>query len=152
MMRERVRAALPVMLEHEGIWQGTYRHMDLAGNTLDLHRARVECVFPEQGPYAYVQRNLFTWEDGREQRSELHATLVDGRLHWDTDTFTGHAWQSAEGVLLLRLDRKDQPGASYLELIALAPDRDHRIRTWHWFRDDRPWRLTLCHERRVQGA
>ena len=51
------------MLEHEGIWQGTYRYVDNHGEHIDFHQSRVECVFPPAGPYAYVRKNLFTWED-----------------------------------------------------------------------------------------
>lgn len=147
------RAALardfPEILRHEGTWCGTYRHLDADGVLLDLHASRVDCVFPDAGPFAYVQRNHFTWPDGREQRAELPAVLRDGRLWWDVATFRGSAWASHEGTILLRLDRKDEPGAHFVELIVLSGDGASRARTWHWFRDGRLYRRTLCDETRA---
>ncbi|MFN9731217.1 MAG: hypothetical protein ACK59M_12265 [Pseudomonadota bacterium] len=145
-----LRAALardfPEILRHEGTWTGTYRHLDGEGRLVDRHQSHVECTFPDAGPWAYVQRNRFTWDDGREQRVELPALLRDGRLWWDVPAFHGSAWASLEGTILLRLERKDEPGAHFVELIVLAPDGRSRARTWHRFRDGRLDRRTLCDE------
>jgi len=33
-------------------------------------------------------------------------------------------------------------------MIQLSQDGAHRARTWHWFRDEALWRITLVRERR----
>ncbi len=144
-MRE-IEKVMPSILAHAGTWQGTYRHIDLKGNLLDSHNATVRCDFPETGPYAYIQYNHFVWEDGREMRAELPGTLRDGKLWWDLPTFHGCCWEAADGVLLLSLDRRDDPGARYLEIIVMGEIGKDRARTWHWFKDGKLFKRTLCDE------
>ena len=128
---------------------GRYRHIDTDGVLLDEHETRVECVFPETGPYAYVQRNRFEWPDGRTREVEFGGVLEGDRIFWDTDTFAGYGWTTRDGVILLTLDRKDLPDASFTEIIVLGPGGDDRARTWHWFRDGALFQRTLCDERRL---
>ena len=140
---------MPAMLRHEGVWEGTYRHVDLDGRVVDEHASRVECVFPDAGPFAYIQKNRFMWTDGRVVELEFGGELKDERIWWDTDRFSGFGWQTHDDVVLLSLDRKDEPGVTFTEVIVLAPDPAHRARTWHWFRDGRLYQRTLCDERRT---
>ncbi|WP_235945486.1 hypothetical protein [Thermaurantiacus tibetensis] len=149
--RAAVAAAMPSLLAHEGVWEGEYLHLDADGALLDRHHARVECHFPDDGPFHYVQRNLFRWADGRERSAELPGVLREGRLWWDVQAFAGCAWEGGEGVILLRLDRRDAPGLSFTEAIVLGEGGKERARTWHWFRGGRLVRRTLCAERRVAG-
>ncbi len=144
-------AVMQIMRRHEGTWRGRYRHIDIDGVMLDEHETSVECVFPESGPYAYVQRNRFSWADGREEAMEFGGVLRDGMLHWDTEIFSGYAWVTHEDAILLKLDRKDEPGVSFKEIILLEDGADHRCRTWHWFRDGAPFQRTLCDEYRVRA-
>lgn len=51
---------------------------------------------------------------------------------------------------MLKLDRKDIPGAYFLEVIILSENNIDRARTWHWFKDGQLFQRTLCDERRVQ--
>lgn len=146
------REAMPAMVAHEGEWLGTYRHVDLAGETVDLHETWTRCEFPDGGPYAYVQYNRLTWPDGRTLERSFGGTFRDGRLWWDTDRFYGHGWQTDEGVVLLRLDRRDEPGIHFVEMISLSADGATRARTWQWFRDGTPFRRTLCDEKRIAGC
>ena len=145
-------SAMPSMRLHEGVWEGEYIHVDAAGEVLDRHTTRVSCEFPETGDFAYIQRNHFSWEDGRTHEAVLEATYRDGRLWWDTPTFHGYAWEHA-GVVFLELERRDAPGTTMREAILMG-DRpgersEHRSRTWHWFRDGRLFRRTLVEERRL---
>ena len=142
---------MPAMLKHEGIWEGTYRHIDAENEMIDIHHARVVCEFPSEGPYGYIQRNLFTWGDGREYRSVLNGVLRDGKLCWDTETFDGSAWETDHDLILLNLNRKDEPGANFFEIICMGESGVDRARTWHWFRDGRLYKRTLCDETRIEG-
>jgi hypothetical protein len=149
MSRTALQAAMPSLLSHEGVWEGTYRHIAADGRLLDSHAARVECVFPEEGPYAYIQRNTFTWADGTVRRAELPGVLREGKLWWDVATFHGSAWETEAGLILLHLHRKDEPGAWFWEMICRAPGAETRARTWHWFdASGQLTRRTLCDERR----
>ena len=143
-----LRAAMPAMVAHEGEWDGVYRHVNLDGSLIDEHRTWTRCEFPDEGPSAYIQHNRLSWADGRTAEYRFGSRFEDGRLHWDTDRFFGTGWQT-EDVVMLRLDRRDVPGAYYVEMITLAPDGRSRARTWQWFKDGAPWKRTLCDERRI---
>jgi hypothetical protein len=144
---------MPSLLAHAGVWVGTYRHLNVDGSVFDTHGSHVTCEFPETGPYAYVQHNVFTWPDGRTQRASLPAIYRDGALWWDNDSFHGKAWETHAGLILLELWRKDVPGAWFWEMICLAPGSETRARTWHWFdAHGQLFRRTLCDERRVDSA
>ena len=146
--REQVADAMPALLLHEGTWCGRYRTVDLDDNVVDEHASRVECVFPDAGPFHYVQHNTFTWDDGRTREVEFGGVLRDERIWWDTDTFSGYGWSTADDVVLLTLQRRDLANTSFTEVIVLGGDRQSRARTWHWFRDGTFYRRTLCDETR----
>ena len=148
--REELEQRMPAMLLHEGVWEGTYRFIGLDGGVTDQYASRIECIFPDEGPYAYVQRNHYAWDDGRTFEMEFGGTLEGNRIYWDTDRFSGYGWTTDEDILMLTLDRKDEPGVSFTEMIMFAPDRNHRARTWHWFRDGKLFQRTLCDEHRVE--
>ena len=149
--RTQLAEAMPAMLDHEGWWDGSYRHFDTEGTLLDAHRVKTWCEFPDGGKWHYVQHNWLSWEDGRSATYEFGGRLDGERLVWDTDRFAGYCWQTAEDVLMLKLDRLDEPDAYYIEMISVAPDRQSRARTWQWFKGGRPWKRTLCDERRIEA-
>lgn len=138
------------MRAHEGLWRGVYQHLDADGVLEDVHDSEVLCEFPTDGPVFYRQRIRFRWADGRTREDVFDGVIRDGAVWFDTPTFHGKSWES-EGLVLLTLQRKDEPGALFHELIALGAGGDHRARTWHWFRDGRLYRRTLCTEQRVGG-
>ncbi len=147
--RADLARVFPSILRHEGVWRGTYLHLDPSGGLIDRHESEVRCEFPDDSDFAYVQHNRFTWTDGRESTATLEGVLIGERLWWDAPTFSGWAWETREGLILLDLERKDEPGAKFQEIIVLAPDGLSRARTWHWFRHDGIYKRTLCDERRV---
>ncbi|WP_299322188.1 hypothetical protein [Parasphingopyxis sp.] len=140
---------MPAMVRHEGVWEGTYRHIDADGTLLDRHAARIVCEFPGSGEAAYIQHNLFRWDDGREHRARLPGVYRDDKLWWDMPTFHGYAWETEDDVLMLNLTRRDEPGAHFVEIIILGDGGDRRSRTWHWFKDGALYKRTLCEEQRV---
>ncbi|MEP3226213.1 MAG: hypothetical protein ABJO01_09565 [Parasphingorhabdus sp.] len=142
---------MPEMMKHEGQWVGTYLHVDPDNNLIDQHDAEISCIFPNSGPYGYVQKNLFQWPDGRKYRSTLNGVLRDGKLWWDNDQFSGCAWETEYGLVLLNLERKDDPGARFFEIICLGEDGNHRARTWQWFKNGKLFKRTLCNEQRVSA-
>ena len=149
--RADLQEHMPAMLLHEGTWEGTYRFLNLDGEVTDQYSSRIECVFPDDGPYAYVQRNHYAWDDGRTFDMEFGGTLDGDKIYWDTERFKGYGWTTEEDILMLTLDRKDEPGVRFTEMIMFAPDPEYRARTWHWFRDGKLFQRTLCDERRVSS-
>lgn len=149
--RADMQTVLPAMFAHEGWWDGWYRHFDLEGNLIDAHKVKTHCEFPDDGPDCYIQHNWLTWEDGRSAVYEFGGRLEGERIIWETDRFAGYGWQTHENTLMLKLDRLDVPGAYYIEMINIGPADTHRARTWQWFRDDKPWKRTLCDEWRIEG-
>jgi hypothetical protein len=141
--------AMPNLVRHEGLWQGVYRHVDRDFTLVDQHSMTTRCEFPAAGEFAYIQHNHLRWEDGRELRRSFGGAFRDGLLWWDNDRFSGYGWETREGVLMLKLDRKDEPGVNFIEMITLSGDGQTRARTWQWFRDGAPFRRTLCDEWRV---
>ena len=123
--------------------------VDADGTLIDQHASRVECVFPADGEFAYLQRNRFEWPDGRVQTAEFGGALRDGRVFWDTERFYGYGWATDGDVLLLRLTRRDEPETTFTEIIALEDGQNRRFRTWHWFQNGVPVRRTLCDEQRM---
>jgi len=142
---------MPSMRAHEGVWEGRYTHIDSHARVLDKHNVQVVCEFPESGPFVYIQHNHFTWADGREYKTQLPGVYREGRLWWDTDTFHGSAWETHDGLILLNLDRKDDPGARFFEMICMGESGEHRARTWHWFKDGKLFKRTLCDEWKVSA-
>lgn len=137
---------MPEMFEHEGVWHGEYQHLDLAGNILDQHQSLIECVFPDQGDEVYIQKNTFTWADGREHKVQFGGSIVNDRIWWDTETFKGYGWVAAPNVIMLEVDRKDFPGVTFTEIIIMGQSKKDRVRTWHWFEHGKCFKRTLCNE------
>lgn len=148
-MTSPLHKLMPDVLSHAGIWQGTYRHIDIEGNTLDVHKSRVECIFPEEGEVVYIQRNQFEWDNGRIFNVAFDGIIKDNRIYWDTETFKGYGWVASPNIFLLELERKDEPGAWFYESIVMGADKKHRARTWHWFKNGQCFKRTLCDEHLV---
>jgi len=140
---------MPNMLRHEGEWEGIYRHVARDGTLLDQHRMWTRCEFPVGGPFAYVQHNRLNWADGRSEERVFGGVYRDGMLHWDTDRLFGSGWETREGSVMLRLDRKDLDRVHFIEMIHLSDDGATRARTWQWFERGVPTHRTLCDEWRV---
>ena len=146
----KVAQCMPALLPHAGVWAGEYQYVDLRGVVTDSCRSQVQCVFPEQGPFDYIQKNRFEWASGEVTESEFGGVVHGDRLLWDTETFSGFAWTTQEDVVMLCLQRKDQPNTRFTEIIVMGADGNNRARTWHWFKDGKLFQRTLCNEYRTE--
>lgn len=144
-----IRAEMPVLARHEGIWEGEYIHVDPSNAEIDRHASRLQCMFPDGGAHAYHQINTYTWPDGRSEEIHFPATYRDGQIFWDTDRIVGRAWEIDARTVVLTWTRKDNPKAYLYEMIQISDDNAHRGRTWHWFEDDVLVKRTCIRERRV---
>lgn len=148
-----VKAEMPVLARHEGIWEGWYRYYDVDGEMIDQHRSRLVCRFPETGPHHYLQSNVYTWEDGRTECREFAAQYADGRLLWDTELVRGWAAElqldEHRRTVILHWTRKNDPATYLYEMINTSDDGQRRARVWQWLESGNLKMRTLIDEVKV---
>ena len=138
----------PAHRAHLGGWEGTYRHINLNAEEEELIQSHVVCEFPGTDVF-YRQAIKLTHADGSVTHAGFDGYDRGDHLWFDTPTFIGKSWETEDGVVLLNLQRKDEPGAHFVEVIIMGEGGKDRARTWHWFKDGQLYRRTLCDERRV---
>lgn len=148
-----IKDDMPLFARHEGVWDGTYRHYDAAGQLVDEHRSRLICRFPDDGPYAYVQTNQFSWADGRTERKDFLATYRDGRIWWDNEFIKGWAAElpmdDRGRTVVLYWQFEQDPELYLYEMIQLSDCGKKRARTWQWIRGGEIEARTAIDERLV---
>ena len=55
-----IREEMPVLVRHEGDWQGTYTIVDNEGNIIDKHTSHLTCQFTENAENPYFQTNIMS--------------------------------------------------------------------------------------------
>jgi hypothetical protein len=147
------RRTLPQIARHEGVWDGTYRYYNAAGDKEDEHASRLVCRFPDRGPYPYHQTNFYRWADGRTETRQFPALIEGGRLVFRGGAIDGWAADvplDGHGrTMMLYWVRRDEPGLYLYEMIQLSDCGQFRSRVWQWFRDGRLLRRTLIDEIKV---
>jgi hypothetical protein len=58
-------------------------------------------------------------------------------------------WEVDDFTLYLRFGYRDDPTIEVCEMIQISKDGQNRARTWHWFRDEKLFQVTLTNERRA---
>jgi hypothetical protein len=138
----------PVLSRGCGCWTGTYTHITPDGEVLDTHAIDTESSFPEDGSADFTLDIRNRWSDGRETRITLEADHRNGRLEW-RDRLVGWMEEIDDRTVYLNFTYADDPSIRVCEMIQLSPDGQHRARTWHWFRDDQLFKITLTNESRT---
>lgn len=129
---------MALLARHEGVWEGTYRHYGADGKLKDEHRSRVICRFPDDGPNAYHQTNIYAWDDGRTLTHDIPAVYRDGKIWWDTDLVRG--WGTELSLdengrsLVLYWQSVQDPELYLYEMVQISDCGRKRARTWHWIR------------------
>ncbi len=148
-----IREDMPLLARHEGVWDGTYRYYNAAGEKIDEHKSRLFCRLHDRGPHLYHQTNHYTWADGRTEVRDFPAEYRDGRIWWDNELIVG--WAAEVGLdannrtMMLYWQRTGDPSLYLYEMIQLADGGDTRCRTWHWIRNGLLETRTAIEERRV---
>ncbi len=151
-----IKAAMPLLARHEGIWEGFYRYYDPDGNKIDEHRSRLVCRFPDGAEFPYHQTNHYTWADGRSESRDFPATYKDGRIWWDNELITG--WAAEVGLdgfnrtVMLYWVRKGQENTYLYEMIQISDCGNFRSRVWQWIEDGKLKMRTLIDEQRVSHS
>ncbi|KQM22218.1 hypothetical protein [Novosphingobium sp. Leaf2] len=138
----------PVLARGCGRWTGTYTHLDPAGGLIDEHAVDTDSDFPTDGAADFCLRIHNRWRDGRETRIELLADYRNDRLEW-RDRLVGWMSEIDEQTVYLNFTYANDPAIRVCEMIQVSPDGQSRARTWHWFRDERLFKVTLARERRA---
>jgi hypothetical protein len=133
-----LRAAMPLLVRSEGVWDGVYRYYDASGALTDEHASRLICRLPDSGPYPYHQTNLYTWADGRTETRDFPASYKDGRIWFDTPLIQGWAadvpLDDFKRTMILNWVRVGEPDLYLYEMIQLSDCGQLRCRTWHWIK------------------
>jgi hypothetical protein len=146
-----IQKEMPLLARHQGVWEGTYRFVTPQLELLDQYDFRIRVSFPddEQGGITYRQESHYTWADGREQQLDFEALYTgNGRVEF-SGRLSGFMYELDDRNIYLNFCFPDQPGVDVCEMIQLAPNNNDRARTWHWFRDNKLFQLTLVDEHRV---
>ncbi|WP_247730338.1 DUF3598 family protein [Halovivax limisalsi] len=133
-----LKSEMPTLALLEGAWEGKYVMVDPDEEEIKRADSRVTTEFPEDGEYPYRQVNEYEWDDGTSERYEFPGSYEDGRLDFDTERMTGHAWEAehAERTTLVRWTRSDLPNSDFFEMTQVNERATERARIWHWFKDD----------------
>ena len=145
-----IRDGMPVLVRHEGIWEGTYTVIDNDGNIVDKHKSRITCEFPDDAPAPYLQTNRYEWSDGKVEEYQFPGSYCDSALWFDTERIDGKAWEADDSIIILWFSYKDIPDAYVYEMIHISKCSNHRARTWHWFKNGEIYQRTLIKEDRVR--
>lgn len=138
----------PVLARGSGRWAGSYTQIDPRGRTLDRYRVDSFSEFPEDGSADYRLSVFNKWPSGRETRIALEADYRNGRLEW-RERLVGWMAEVDDRTAYLTFSYADDPSIRVCEMIQVSADGNSRARTWHWFRDDRLFQITLTQEGRV---
>jgi hypothetical protein len=134
-----IREEMPLLVRHEGVWDGVYTYYNAAGEKVDEHKSRLLCRVKDDSDTPYHQTNWYTWDDGRTDIRDFPAAYHDKRVWWDNDLIKG--WAAEVGLdeknrtVMLYWQRQGDPSLYLYEMIQLSDDGTKRCRTWHWIRD-----------------
>lgn len=134
-----IREEMPLLVRHEGVWDGVYTYYNAAGEKVDEHKSRLLCRVKDDSDTPYHQTNWYTWDDGRTDIRDFPASYRDKRVWWDNELIKG--WAAEVGLdeknrtVMLYWQRQGDPGLYLYEMIQLSDDGTKRCRTWHWIRN-----------------
>lgn len=145
---------LPLLAKHAGVWTGTYTFVTPKLEVLDRYDFRIDVSFPQDGlgRRTYRQESDYFWPDGRTQSLVFEGVLEGEEIVFDNGRIAGRMRALDDRTLYLTFGFTAQPGVEVCEMLQLSADGLSRARTWHWFRDERLFQITLVDERREGAA
>ncbi len=138
---------LRLFLLHAGIWEGTYKRINAAGELINQWKSRLTIKLEGD---IYHQVNHYMWDDGHEEIHDFGISKFDenGTLIFDSPRIEGYSWETRDSICLI-WTYKNRPGSKLFEMIDLIGDGTHRIRNWRWTENDEFQGITMIDERRV---
>ncbi|MDX2141973.1 MAG: DUF3598 family protein [Rhodospirillaceae bacterium] len=155
MTKAMVRAQLPVLARHEGVWEGTFRRYDPKGDKLAEFKARIvtRLYGDERMPKIYHQTNTYFLPDGKTQVIESPGEFRAGRLlfenervkGWSTDDLT----DPFKRTVFLYMEYVSDPGSYVYEMINISDDGRHRTRMTQFLKGGQTTMRTCIDETKV---
>lgn len=148
-----IELRMPVLALVKGRWHGTYIEIDPGGKELDRYRFFLEISFPDEPGANYRQLTRYEWSDGRTVEHTFDADLVESdtgpKVVWDHPVMWGELFEIDDRTLQLRFTYKGEDRIEVQEAMFLTADGRHRMRTWHWYRNGEPFKITRVEEARL---
>jgi Domain of unknown function (DUF3598) len=137
---------LKLFPKHGGVWEGTYKRLNPAGELIWEHKSRVSLRLDET---EWRQSNLYEFPDGRIEFHNFGLSHFDkkGIMTFDNPRIFGKAWE-IDGSVVLWWTYKNEEGSKLYEIINLIDDK-HRMRVWQHSKDGVFEGLTMIEEWKV---
>ena len=118
---------LTLFPKHGGVWEGTYKRLNAAGELMWEHKSRLSLRLDGN---EWWQSNLYEFPDGRVEFHNFGLSHFDknGVMTFDNSRIYGKSWET-DGSIILWWTYKEEPGSKLYEIINLIDD-GHRMRVW----------------------
>jgi hypothetical protein len=118
---------LKLFPKHGGVWQGTYKRINPAGELMWEHNSLLTLRLDGA---EWRQTNLYEFPDGRTEFHNFGVTHFDdkGVMTFDNPRIYGKSWET-EGSIILWWTYINEAGSKLYEIINLIDDK-HRMRVW----------------------
>jgi hypothetical protein len=118
---------LKLFPKHGGIWEGSYKRLNPAGELIWEHKSRLSLRLDGT---EWRQSNLYEFPDGRIEFHNFGLSHFDkkGVMTFDNPRIFGKAWE-IDGSVVLWWTYKNEEGSKLYEIINLIDDK-HRMRVW----------------------
>lgn len=118
---------LTLFPKHGGVWEGTYKRLNAAGELIGEHKSRLSLRLDGN---EWRQSNLYEFPDGRVEFHNFGLSHFDknGVMTFDNARIYGKSWET-DGSIILWWTYKEEPGSKLYEIINLIDDK-HRMRVW----------------------
>ena len=132
--------------KHAGVWEGTYKRLNAAGELIWQHKSRLSLRLDGN---EWRQSNLYEFPDGRVEFHNFGSSYFDekGVMTFDNQRIYGKSWETG-GSIILWWTYRDEPGSKLFEIINLIDDK-HRIRVWQHCQDGVFEGLTMIEEWKI---
>ena len=140
---------MPVLARGSGRWTGQTRVISPEGKPLDSYTVDTVTRFPTDGSADYSAHVIHTWPHGKQRDIVILADYRGNQLEWRTPA-TGQMREIDDRAVYVTFSLAHDPSVKVRGLINISPDGTQRTRTWHWFKDEELFRLSLAWEVRAK--
>ncbi len=118
---------LTLFPKHGGVWEGTYKRINAAGELMWEHKSRLSLRLDGN---AWRQSNLYEFPGGRVEFHNFGLSHFDekGVMTFDNPRIYGKSWET-DGSIILWWTYKEESSSKLYEIINLIDDK-HRMRVW----------------------
>ena len=149
---DKFRKAIAENKAYVGVWEGTFRRYDAAGNLTAEFPSHIEARFDPTLETPYSQTNTYNFADGTVQEINSRGQWDDGQLIFVNERIDGRSAdltpeQDPDGrSSMLSLKFKDGSGMYMYEIITVSDDGKSRSRMAQYLIDGKVVRRTLIDE------